>query len=167
MTEAPIWPGVAEYLYHAASPQLASSEGTWIVPLELTPRSSGLESTPMAGISTDTGSERGSDSRAVDPIAPAAAREGCGACTWALIATPTVAAPPMMSSTPASPATRARRLLGAVGGGGGAYPLCGQETTTRNPAMRRHPASSNAVVPPSHFSRVSYSRSLLDRKRRV
>ncbi len=67
----------------------------------------------------------------------------------------------MMSSTPATPATRARRLLGAGGGGGGAYPLCGQETTTRNPAMRRHPVSANTVVPPSYFSKVPYSRSLI------
>src|ERR1700677_121432 len=134
MTDAPIWPGVAEYLYHAASAALVTSDGTWIEPSEVTPR---------AGISTDTGRERGSDSRADDPMPPAADFAGCGACTWALIATPTVASPAMMSRTPATPATRARRLLGAVGGG--AYPLSGQATTTRNPAMRRHPACSNAV----------------------
>jgi hypothetical protein len=97
----------------------------------------------MAGISTETGRERGSDSRADDPIAPAADLTGCGACTWALMATPTVATPPMMSRTPATPASLALRLLGAVGGG--AYPLSGQETTTRNPAIRRHPACANAV----------------------
>src|ERR1700677_4016197 len=143
MTDAPIWPGVAEYLYHAASAALVTSDGTWIEPSELTPRWSSLEVTPMAGISTETGSERGSDSRADEPMPPAADTDGCGACTWALIATPTAATPAMMSRTPATPATRARRLLGAVGGG--AYPLSGQATTTRNPAMRRHPACSNAV----------------------
>src|SRR5207244_6598177 len=139
-----------EYLYHAASPELVSSDGTWIVPSELSPRCSSFESTPMAGISTDTGSERGSDGpRADDPIAPAADEDGCGACTWALTATPTAAVPAMMSSAPATPATRARRLRGAGVVGGGAYPLCGQETTTRNPAIRRHPASRNVVVPSS------------------
>ena len=38
MTDAPIWPGVAEYLYQAASSALVYSDGTWIVPSELTPR---------------------------------------------------------------------------------------------------------------------------------
>jgi hypothetical protein len=31
--------------------------------------------------------------------------------------------------------------------GGGAYPACGQATTTRNPAMRRHAVSGNVAVP--------------------
>src|ERR1700730_11466075 len=119
MTDDPIWPGVAEYLYHAASPELVSSDGTWIVPSELTPRCSSFEFTPMAGISTDTGSERRSEGPrawpADDPIAPAAARGGCGACSRALGAT---AAPPSrMNRTPPTPGTRARRLLDVRGGG--------------------------------------------------
>ena len=73
MTDDPIWPGVAEYLYHAASPELVWSEGTWTVPSELSPRCSSLEFTPMAGICTDTGSERGSEGpRAGRPMTPAA-----------------------------------------------------------------------------------------------
>ena len=47
-------------------PELVSSDGTWIVPSELSPRCSSFESTPMAGISTDTGSERGSDGPRAD-----------------------------------------------------------------------------------------------------
>src|SRR6266566_3185500 len=130
MTDDPIWPGVAEYLYQAATPELVRMEGTWIVPSELTPRRSRLESTPMAGMCTDTGSERGSQGPRAEPVMPATDREGCGACTWA-----------------ATPATRARRLFGAVGGG--AYPASGQETTTRNPATRRHAESGNVAVPSS------------------
>src|SRR5580704_14935528 len=118
MTDDPIWPGVAEYLYHAALSEPVSSDGTWIVPSELRPRCSSFESTPMAGISTDTGSERGSDGpRADDPIAPATDCDGCGACTWAATATPRAAIPVAMSRTPAIPATRARRLCTGVGGG--------------------------------------------------
>jgi hypothetical protein len=117
MTDAPAWPGVAEYLYQAASSELVTSEGTWIVPSELTPRCSSLELTPMAGMSRDTGRERGSKSRADDPIAPAADSDGCGAWTWALIATPTMTTPPRRSRAPAIPASRARRLGDVVGGG--------------------------------------------------
>ena len=110
----------------------------------------------MAGISTDTGSERGSDGPgarpATGPVAPAAARDGRGACCWAPTATPTAAAPATMSRTPATPATRARRLPDAPGRE--AYPLCGQDMTTRSPAIRRHSASPNAVVPPSVFPGV-------------
>src|SRR5258708_35891067 len=146
MTDAPIWPGVAEYLYHAASPALVYSDGTWIVPSELTPRRSSFEFTPMAGIATDTGTERGNDGPrslpADGPVAPAAAREGCGACSWALTATPTAAAPPTMRTTPATPATRAQRLPDVPGSG--AYRLCGQDMTTRSPAMRPHPPSPHA-----------------------
>src|SRR6266496_4131642 len=58
MTDTPIWPGVAEYLYHAASSARVLSDGTWIVPFGLTPRRSSFECTPIAGISTDTGSAR-------------------------------------------------------------------------------------------------------------
>ena len=98
MTDAPIWPGVAEYLNHAALSALVCSGGTLIVPSELTPRCSSSELTPMAGISTDTGSERRSDGPRTlppgSPVAPAAAGDGCGACCWALTAKPTAAAPP-------------------------------------------------------------------------
>src|SRR5271165_6385901 len=83
MTDDPIWPGVAEYLYHAAISELVSSDGTWIVPSELSPRCSSFESTPMAGISTDTGSERGSDGPRAEHMAPAADCGGCGACLGA------------------------------------------------------------------------------------
>ena len=81
MTDDPIWPGVAEYLYHAAIPELVSSDGTWIVPSALSPRCSSFVSTPMAGISTDTGSERGSDGPRPEPMTPATDFAGCGACT--------------------------------------------------------------------------------------
>src|ERR1039457_3771225 len=148
MTDAPTWPGVAEYLYHAASSELVTSDGTWIVPSELTPRCSSFEFRPIAGMLTDTGSERRSDSPADAPTPPAAAAAGdrCGAWTWAPIATPTVATPPRMSRAPAIPARLARRLGDVVGGG--AYPLCGQETTTPNPAIRRHLASPKEPSPP-------------------
>src|ERR1017187_3437010 len=146
MTDAPTWPGVAEYLYHAASSELVTSDGTWIVPSELTPRCSSFEFTPIAGMLTDTGSERRSDSRADDPIAPAAARDGCGAWTWAPIATPTVATPPRMSRAPAIPARRARRLRDV--GAALTHPLCCQETTTPTPSIRRHLASPNVTSPP-------------------
>src|SRR5450631_3133530 len=163
MTEAPIWPGVAENLYQAASLASVESDGTWMMPSALTPRCSSSEFTSMAGMSTDTGRERGSDGpRALPPpgpVAPAAARAGCCACAWALITKPTAATPPMTRRTPTIPATRARRLPGLLGGG--REPFCGQETTTRNPAMRRHPASPNAVVPPAIFPRGCYSRSLM------
>src|SRR5260370_42537905 len=103
MTDAPIWPGVAEYLYQAASPALVESGGTWIAPSALTPRSRSPDLTPMAGISTDTGTERRSDGpRGPEgPVAPAAARDGCGAWTWAPTATATPAAPPTRRRPPA------------------------------------------------------------------
>src|SRR5215471_16427748 len=147
MTDAPIWPGVAEYLYQAASLACAGSDGTWIMPSAPTPRCSSLELTPMAGMSTDTGTE------------------GCGACSWMANAAPTAVPPPTIKRTPASPATRERRRPaarrpGARPGtrapdllGGGAYPLCGQDMTTRNPAIRRHSTSPNTAVPPSGFPR--------------
>src|SRR5216683_5573841 len=126
MTDAPIWPGVAEYLYHAATPAFVDSDGTWIVPSELTPRCSRFECTPMAGISTDTGGERRSHGPWADEsMVPAAVRDGCGACTWALTATPTAAAPIMRRRTPAIPATRARSPAGLLGSG--AYRLSGQD----------------------------------------
>src|SRR5215475_10505365 len=147
MTDAPIWPGVAEYLNHAARPACVRSDGTLIVPLALAPRCSSLECTPMAGISTDTGGDRCSDGPYALPLsgptAPAAARAGCGACTWAASATTTATAPAMMRRTPASPAARAR--MG--GAGGGAHASCGQDITTRNPAIRGHCPPPNAVAP--------------------
>src|SRR5215471_15366922 len=102
MTDTPLWPGVAEYLYHAASPARAGSGGTWIVPSGLSPRWSNVECTPMAGMSTDTGNEcrSGGAGAPNGPTAPAAADEGCGACTWATTATPMAAAPATMRSTP-------------------------------------------------------------------
>src|ERR1700683_2352035 len=108
MTDDPIWPGVAEYLYQAASSELVTSDGTWIVPSGLTPRCSSLESTPRAGISTDTGTERGSRGpRPPGLRAPAADAEGCGACRWDMIATRTMARPSRVGTTPATPARRA------------------------------------------------------------
>ena len=145
MTDDPIWPGVAEYLYHAARPALVLIEGTWTVPLALSPRCSSVESTPMAGICTDTGSDRASDGpRDEAPVTPACDAAGCGACAWEPTATPTAAVPARMSMIPAIPATRARKPAGVAGGG--AYPVCGQATTTRNPAIRRHGASGNVAV---------------------
>ena len=117
MTDDPIWPGVDEYLYHAARWELVSSDGTWIVPSELSPRCSSFESTPMAGISTDTGSERGSDGPRAESITPAADFEGWGACTWAPTATPRAAVPAAMSRAPVTPASRARGLRAVLGGG--------------------------------------------------
>src|SRR6516165_2639928 len=145
MTDDPIWPGVAEYLYHAAWPALVWREGTWTVPSALSPRCSRVESTPMAGMCTETGSERASDGpRDGAPVTPACDGPGCGACTWEPTATPTATVPARMSATPAIPASRARGPAGVVGGG--AYPVCGQATTTRNPAIRRHGASGNVAV---------------------
>src|SRR6516165_8512493 len=122
MTDVPIWPGVTEYLYQAAALGVRCSGGTCMVPSGLTPRLSSTECTPMAGISTETGIERRSDSHHAlpGPVVPAAVWEGCGACCWAATATPTAAAPPTMSRAPAAPATRARRLpgLGRRRGGG-------------------------------------------------
>src|SRR5580704_9047611 len=125
MTDEPIWPGVAEYLYHAARPALVWIDGTATVPSALSPMRSSFESTPIAGMRTDTGTERASDSPWDEPpITPACASDGCGACTWEATARPTAAVPAMISRTPAIPATRARRPPVA---GGGAYPACGQE----------------------------------------
>src|SRR6516225_9287768 len=142
MTEAPIWPGVAEYLYHAASLALVTSDGTWIVPSALSPRYRSFEVTPMAGIATDTGTERCSDGPwPAGPIAPPAAAEGCGACCWDRNVPPTAAVPPMMSRTPVTPASRARKPTCL---GGRENPVSGHEATTRNPAIRGHLAPLNA-----------------------
>src|SRR5579871_6301734 len=118
MTDAPIWPGVAEYLYQAASPALVWTDGTMTVPSRLSPRCSSLVSTPMAGIRTETGMDRASDGpRPAAPVAPATERDGCGACTWEASTTPTAATPTAMSRVPARPASRDRRVTGVVGGG--------------------------------------------------
>src|ERR1700760_2483380 len=83
MTDDPIWPGVAEYLYQAAWPASVLTEGTWTVPSALSPRCSSAESTPMAGMCTDTGNERASDGpRDAAPVTPACDGPGCGACAW-------------------------------------------------------------------------------------
>src|SRR5690349_4160512 len=145
MTDVPIWPGVTEYLYQAAALGVRCSGGTCMVPSGLTPRLRSTECTPIAGISTETGIERRSDSHhalpADGPVAPAAAEEGCGACCWAATATPTAAAPPTRRRAPATPATRARRLPRLAGlGRRGANPPSGQVMTTRNPATRRQSA---------------------------
>ena len=62
---------------------------------------------------------------------------------------------------PGDPGQPGTQAPGAAGGG--AYPACGQETTTRNPAMRRHAPSGKAAVPSSAFPRVFYSVSLIFR----
>src|SRR5579859_3520160 len=118
MTDEPIWPGVAEYLYHAARPALVWIDGTATVPSGLSPRCSSLELTPMAAIRTETGTDRASDGpRPAGPVAPAADRDGCGAWTWDTTTTPMAAAPAARSTAPARPASRARRLAGGAGGG--------------------------------------------------
>src|SRR5215469_10392271 len=116
MTAAPIWPGVAEYLYHAALLALVPIGGTLMLPSAFTPRCRSFEWTPIAGISTDTGSERRSDGplAVAGPMAPAAPAAGAGACCWASIAAPMVTAPPTSSRVPAMPATRMRKLLGST-----------------------------------------------------
>src|SRR6202035_5048358 len=135
MTDTPIWPGVGEYLYQAATPGAVLSDGTRMAPLAVTPRCRSPESTPMAGISTDTGGERRSHGpRAKLPVVPAAAADGCGACTWDSSATPTASRPLMISTTPSTPATRARGRTNMPGGG--PCTPWGHETTTRRPAIR-------------------------------
>src|ERR1700753_1039349 len=57
MTDVPVWPGVTEYLYQAASPALVVSDGTWSVPSALSPRCSSFDLTPMAGMPTATGGD--------------------------------------------------------------------------------------------------------------
>src|ERR1700755_319996 len=124
MTDEPIWPGVAEYLYHAARPALVLIDGTWTVPSGLSPRRSSLESTPIAGMRTATGTERASDGcRDEPPMPPASDSDGCGACTCEAAAPPRGAMPPAMSSPRVIPAGGARRPGGT--GGAGAYPVWG------------------------------------------
>src|SRR6266702_2156671 len=123
MTDEPIWPGVAEYLYHAARPALVLIDGTWTVPSALSPRRSSVESTPIAGMRTATGTERASEGCGDEPpMTPASDSEGCGACTCEATATPTAAMPATMSSTPVIPAARARRPATTDGG---AYSVSG------------------------------------------
>src|ERR1700761_2137461 len=158
MTEEPIWPGVTEYLYQAASMGWLYSEGTWMEPSRFRPRCSRLDRTPIAGMLTATGSERGSRGpRASAAIDPAAPWPGCGAWTCDSAATPKAAAPPTISSTAATPASRARQL---TGGRGGIEKPGPEVKTTRNPAMRRHSGSANAV-PPFVFPQRPCSRSLI------
>ena len=55
----------------------------------------------MAGMSTETGTERCSDGPLpAGPIAPAAEAAGWGACCWRSIATPMAIAPPAISAAP-------------------------------------------------------------------
>src|SRR5580693_4771903 len=107
MTAAPIWPGVTEYLYQAASSALVARSGTCIVPSGLSPRRSSGDRTPMAGMATDTGDERANDGSLdpAGPTVPAAAPAGDGACCCASTATPIAAAPPSSSVVPANPAS--------------------------------------------------------------
>jgi hypothetical protein len=98
----------------------------------------------MAGMSTDTGTERCSvRPRPPAPVVPAAAAGGCGACTWAMTATAAAVSPPAMSRTASSPAIRARRLTAGCAGSSG--PAADQDITTRKPAIRRPSASPMAA----------------------
>src|SRR5580692_12287394 len=119
MTAVPIWPGVAEFLYQAASSALVVRSGTWMLPSGLSPRRSSGDRTPIAGMTTDTGAERRSDGSfgAAGPTVPAAAAAGDGACCWARIATPMAAAPPRTSAVPARPASLILARPGSDGGG--------------------------------------------------
>src|ERR1700691_5768822 len=120
MSDARICPGVTEYLYHAAWTASVYRDGTWIAPSAFTPRCSKSEVRPIAGIWTQTGAERRSDSgwARPNPTVPGAA-----------------AAQKKMSGAPPGRARRARGLPG--GGAGGAWALSRQYMTTRNPAIRR------------------------------
>src|SRR5579875_468069 len=115
MIDEPACPGVGEYLYQAASLGSAKSGGTWRVPLGFSPRCSRLDRTPMAGMSIETGSDRGrvgpmagTRLAPLGPMLPAAEADGCGACCCALTATPSADPPPMTRSAPATPAIRCR-----------------------------------------------------------
>src|ERR1700744_312527 len=145
MTEEPIWPGVTEYLYQAASMGWLYSEGTWMEPSAFSPRCSRLDRTPMAGMLTATGSERVSRGPPPPASPPAASGPGGGAWCGARAATPIAVAPPIISSTAANPASRARQLTGGRGGRFMPAPLV---KTTRNPAIRLHWGSANAALFP-------------------
>src|ERR1700722_19424049 len=129
MTDAPTWPGVTEYLYQAASLGCPNSGGTWMVPLGFRPTYSSRELTPMAGMSMETGSERGRDRpllpgallpEALLPgvetwpgvlagaIVPAAAGEGWGACCCGRMARAIKIPPPMMSTAATTAPVRPR-----------------------------------------------------------
>src|ERR1700760_2273118 len=126
MTDVPVWPGVTEYLYQAASPALVVSDGTWSVPSALSPRCSSFDLTPMAGMLTATGGDlRSAGSLAAFaalaafvpgvpvvpvvpvelvagiPVEPAADAAGTGACCCDSSAMPTARTPAALSSTPA------------------------------------------------------------------
>ena len=126
-------------MYQAASLALVTRLGTWIVPSGLSPSRSRSDRTPIAGMVTDTGTERRSDGPRArsGPIVPAAEAAGAGACCWARIAIVIVSAPPNSSATPAHPASLARPRPRV--GGLGAYGLSsGHDMTTRSPPMRGH-----------------------------
>src|ERR1700728_3031704 len=120
MTDAPTCPGVTEYLYHAACPASVYRDGTWIAPSAFTPRCSRYEVTPMAGMRTETGAERRSDSgwARPNPTEPAAPADGWGACCWRMNVTATATPPKKMSSAPARPAMPGRRPPRRGAGGG-------------------------------------------------
>ena len=136
MTAVPAWPGVTEYLYHAASSALVASDGTAMVPFGLRPRRSRLDWTPIAGMATETGRDLRSDGlfTAAGLIVPAAEVAGAGACCWESRAMPMNTAPPRSSTTPARPASLMRAR--PRGGGAGANWLSGHDMTTRSPPMR-------------------------------
>ena len=120
MTAVPIWPGVTEYLYQAASLALVVRLGTCIVPSGLRPRRSRFDWTPIAGMATDTGSDWCSAGplAAAGPIFPAAERRGAGACCCASTATSDRHGAAGDQGDPREPrqpdpATAARRRLGS------------------------------------------------------
>src|ERR1700691_1112355 len=119
MTAGPICPGVTEYLYQAAMPAPAGIAGTATVPSGFSPMYSNFECTLIAGMETETGSERLIDGpRRAAPVTPAAAAAGWGACCWDNMATPMATMPPTSDKTPATPAKRARLFPGGGSGGG-------------------------------------------------
>jgi hypothetical protein len=80
MTDEPIWPGVTDPSYHAARLAAVVMDGTWMLPSGFSPRCSSREWTLIAGMSRETGAERGSDGPRPAPlVTPAADRDGCGA----------------------------------------------------------------------------------------
>src|SRR6185312_2810446 len=161
MTDVPIWPGVAEYLYQAASLALVMRLGTWIEPSLLSPRCSSFDVTPIAGMDTDTGGDWCSAGPFAPsgPTRPAADSAGDGACCCASNATRMATTPPKTREPPASPASLTRPR--PRGGGWGANSLSGHDMTTRRPAIRGQPPIWRAF--PYAYRTTCYSRSLMFR----
>src|ERR1700761_1231455 len=137
MTAVPILPGVAEYLYQAASLACVLRLGTCIVPSALRPRGSRVDWTPIAGMATDTGGDWRSagPETSAGPIFPAADAAGAGACCCARTATMMATAPPTIREIPANPVSLI--LVRPRGGDWGMNRLSsGQDMTTRSPAIR-------------------------------